>query len=522
MAAVGTDSRAARTLDDLYRSHAGRIYRYAYAMLGNHADAEDVAQTTFVNALRALERGERPRDAGSWLLVIARNIIRQRFRQQRARPPVVELDSDVADGHGADDDHGPTLDELVRALQKIPPSQREAIVMRELEGRTYKEISGILELSTGALETLLFRARRSLADELENLVTCEKAEQAMSKLVDGRLSRKERRRLSEHLAECRSCSHLADRQRKHRRSFKGLALLPLPLSLTLFKGSPTASAAGTLSVIGTGTAVTGGTVGGAGGVAAGGFLAGAGAKAAAVVTAATLAGGVGYGTVTQLEDQNDSTPRAQASAVGSRTIRAEPSRVRSAGGPKGRSATNRGQATRESAELPIARTTPGVSKEPATKIPTATIERGRQHSNTPPKTAGRSATPSSRGGVAGTASEGAEGTAGKAKRSANHATAPHLKAVATKAKTEGPKARTAPRPKPKPREDGVAKAKGNEKAQADVQATSQATAESRGAGTGGGTTPRSKRALGTDDAPETTGATPPGTSAAQAHGNGKK
>ena len=43
-------------LDDLYRRHVGDVYRYTYAVLGNHADAEDVTQTTFVNALRALER----------------------------------------------------------------------------------------------------------------------------------------------------------------------------------------------------------------------------------------------------------------------------------------------------------------------------------------------------------------------------------------------------------------------------------------------------------------------------------
>ena len=68
MAATEAGSRAARTLDDLYRRHGGEVYRYAYGMLGNRADAEDVTQTTFVNALRALERGESPRKPSSWLL----------------------------------------------------------------------------------------------------------------------------------------------------------------------------------------------------------------------------------------------------------------------------------------------------------------------------------------------------------------------------------------------------------------------------------------------------------------------
>ena len=133
---------ASRALDDLYRSHAGEVYRYAYAVLGNHADAEDVMQTTFVNALSALERGERPRKPSNWLITITHNIVRQRFRQQQARPTEVELDRDVAQEPA--DDSGPSIEELVRALQRIPQSQREALVLRELEGRSYNEISQIL------------------------------------------------------------------------------------------------------------------------------------------------------------------------------------------------------------------------------------------------------------------------------------------------------------------------------------------------------------------------------------------
>ena len=58
MAATEISTRANAALDDLYRHHVGEVYRYTYAVLGNHADAEDVTQTTFVNALRALERGD--------------------------------------------------------------------------------------------------------------------------------------------------------------------------------------------------------------------------------------------------------------------------------------------------------------------------------------------------------------------------------------------------------------------------------------------------------------------------------
>jgi RNA polymerase sigma factor (sigma-70 family) len=315
MAATETSARANAVLDELYREHVGEVYRYTYAVLGNHADAEDVTQTTFVNALRALERGETPEDPSRWLTVIAHNLVRQRWRQAAARPTLVELETDVADAE--EDENAFELEELVRALQRIPETQREAIVMRELEGRSYREIATVMGLSTAALETLLFRARRSLAEELENVVTCQNAELALSKRLDGRLSRKERRRLEEHLADCPDCARLAATQQRQRRAFKGLALLPLPIGLALFKGAPSAAAATTLPTIGLGSAGTGTSGAGAaaatttGGAAVGGSLAGGLAlKVAAVVVTATVAAGVGYKGVQSVRHPAAETPKA--------------------------------------------------------------------------------------------------------------------------------------------------------------------------------------------------------------------
>ena len=322
MAATETSARANAVLDELYREHVGEVYRYTYAVLGNHADAEDVTQTTFVNALRALERGEVPEEPSRWLTVIAHNLVRQRWRQAAARPTLVELETDVADAE--DHEEAFELEELVRALQRIPETQREAIVMRELEGRSYREIATVMGLSTSALETLLFRARRSLADELENVVTCQNAELALSKSIDGRLSRKERRRLDEHLADCPDCARLAATQQRRRRAFKGLALLPLPIGLALFKGAPSAAAATSLPTIGLGTAGAGssGTGAGAagagataattsGGAAVGGSLAGGlVVKVAAIVVTATIATGVGYKGVESVRHAPAKTPPA--------------------------------------------------------------------------------------------------------------------------------------------------------------------------------------------------------------------
>jgi RNA polymerase sigma factor (sigma-70 family) len=300
MAVTETSQAAARAVDDLYRRHGAEVYRYALAVLGNRADAEDVTQTTFLNAYRSLEQGVRPRKPSNWLLTIASNAIKQRFRQERARPHEVELDEGVA-GTSPEED-GPTVGEVLTALARIPPQQRQAIVLREFEGRSYTEIAEILGITTSALETLLFRARRSLAEELEHHLTCTEAQLAVSKAADGRLGRKERRRLREHLDECPDCASFARVQRRHRGALKGLLLVPVPVSLSLFKGLEGPAAAATVPVAGVtaaatvpaaGLTVAAATTGlGGAGATGGGVLAGGIAlKAAAVVTAATVATG---------------------------------------------------------------------------------------------------------------------------------------------------------------------------------------------------------------------------------------
>jgi len=149
-----------RSFEQLYRTHAREVYQYALALLANPADAEDVTQTTFLNAYRAFQRGERPHKPHNWLIAIAHNVCRMRWRQAGARPREVALEQApepavLENGHA-------DLDEVLAALAVLTFNQRAAIVMRELEGRTYQEISEVLGVSVSAVEALLFRARRRL------------------------------------------------------------------------------------------------------------------------------------------------------------------------------------------------------------------------------------------------------------------------------------------------------------------------------------------------------------------------
>ena len=149
-----------RAFEQLYEQHAREVYQYALALTANAADAEDVTQTTFLNAYRAFEKGERPHKPHNWLIAIAHNVCRMRWRQAGSRPREVALDE--APEPAALDDEQPDLDEVLTALAALSFNQRAAIVMRELEGRSYQEIAGVLGVSVSAVEALLFRARRNL------------------------------------------------------------------------------------------------------------------------------------------------------------------------------------------------------------------------------------------------------------------------------------------------------------------------------------------------------------------------
>jgi RNA polymerase sigma-70 factor (ECF subfamily) len=128
-------------------------------------EAEDVTQIAFLNAYRAISRGEEPEKPRAWLVTIARNVVRRRYRALARRPQEVGLDPEIA--AAVTDVDGPTGGEIAAAIRKLPTKQRAAILLREIQGRSYAEIATELGLSMAAVETLIFRARKSLSVELE-------------------------------------------------------------------------------------------------------------------------------------------------------------------------------------------------------------------------------------------------------------------------------------------------------------------------------------------------------------------
>lgn len=288
--------RVDRSFERLYRRHVTDVYHFSLAVLRNPADAEDVTQTTFLNAYNAFRRGERPSAPRNWLIAIAHNVCRQRFRQSARRPQEVAFDQDL--GETLVEDDGPSAHDIRKALGHLAFNQRAALVMRELEGRSYAEIAEILGLTVSAVETLIFRARRALREQLEGSLTCQDAELAISKQVDGRLPRAEKGALRAHLRECRECASFARSQRAQRAALRSIAAIPLPSSLASFFGG--------------------------GGAAAG---AGVAAKAATVVAVGALVGGVGYEGAKRLPIPSGKAGAAEsAPAVAAAAAKAAPAR----------------------------------------------------------------------------------------------------------------------------------------------------------------------------------------------------
>jgi RNA polymerase sigma-70 factor (ECF subfamily) len=152
----------------LYEAYSERILGYCLRRLPTREEAEDAVQHTFLNAFRGLRRGVVPRSETAWLFKIAENVCRERRRAAWRRGRVeTAQDPDGMAGVAAPSPVHYELAGLADALAELPPNQQRAILLREWQGLSYREIAGQLELTEAAVETLLFRARRSLADRLD-------------------------------------------------------------------------------------------------------------------------------------------------------------------------------------------------------------------------------------------------------------------------------------------------------------------------------------------------------------------
>jgi RNA polymerase sigma factor (sigma-70 family) len=154
--------------------HLSAAYRLARYLMRNDSDADDVVQEAFLRALKYFGgfRGEGASQSRAWLLAIVRNMAHTWRRRLHTGSSTTEFDETVHSEAIADEHPGSALsrrdlrETLAEVLDRLPPEFREVIVLREMEGLSYKEISEVADVPVGTVMSRLSRARKRLQEAL--------------------------------------------------------------------------------------------------------------------------------------------------------------------------------------------------------------------------------------------------------------------------------------------------------------------------------------------------------------------
>ena len=233
---------AFETIVDRYQ---GRLLGFCRQMLGSTEDAEDVLQEVFVNAYRAMLADEREINLRPWLYRIARNRCLNHLRKPTADAqesmdmvPVVEAASTAEKVHNREE-----FRQLLSDVNKLPETQRSALLLREMDAMSYEEIAAAMETSVPSVKSLLVRARISLAEASQaRQLTCGEVRLELAEAAEG--LRKASGPVRRHVRDCEEC---ADFRSQVRSNDKVLAALfpagPLLALKGLHRSPSSASAA---------------------------------------------------------------------------------------------------------------------------------------------------------------------------------------------------------------------------------------------------------------------------------------
>ncbi len=159
-----------REFSELYRVHLRDVYSYAYYRVGNHHDAVDLTEQTFLQAYRHFERARREsngRPLRPWLIRIAHNLAANLYRDRSRRPQSPLDESTPVSAPHTTEQLAEDRDELARILEgvtQLPDDRREALIMRFALGMDNREIARALGRSDGATKVLLHRAVKQLEE----------------------------------------------------------------------------------------------------------------------------------------------------------------------------------------------------------------------------------------------------------------------------------------------------------------------------------------------------------------------
>ena len=155
------------------RRYGDALHGHALRMAGNADEAADLVQRAFVQGFRRLHTCKDPERVGAWLFRIAANLCKDHVRSRRRSRhvplgPLADVVRGATDPE-ADARAAETRTRVWAALQELTPEQREAFVLKHVEGRSYEEIAAVMDLSVASLKMRVYRAREALKGLLREL-----------------------------------------------------------------------------------------------------------------------------------------------------------------------------------------------------------------------------------------------------------------------------------------------------------------------------------------------------------------
>ncbi len=215
--------------EELHRRYVASIYRLVRRKLGDALLAEDIAQETFMKALRMMDRVDDSFNFGGWVHTVARNLcydeLRRRQRDLRVEGSEEDDDDRLASLPSTSRSFDPVdvqeSNELRRQVwqvaQRLPEKYRLVLTLRELQDLSYRQIARTLKMSESAVETLLYRARlrfkeEFIATEGASELTHEEVAPLLAPYLAGKLRRAKAEAVRRHLATCARCSRRIGRR----------------------------------------------------------------------------------------------------------------------------------------------------------------------------------------------------------------------------------------------------------------------------------------------------------------------
>ena len=219
--------------EELHRRYVASIYRLVRRKLGDALLAEDIAQETFMKALKMLDRVDDSFNFGGWIHTVARNLcfdeLRRRQRDLRAEnTPEEEEENELlaqlpSTARAFDpvlmQESNETRRTVWQVAQRLPEKYRLVLTLRELQDMSYRQIAKTLKMSESAVETLLYRARlrfkeEFLASQREGQLSHEEAVPLLAPYLAGKLRRPQAEAVRDHIAGCVKCSRRIGRKRR--------------------------------------------------------------------------------------------------------------------------------------------------------------------------------------------------------------------------------------------------------------------------------------------------------------------